>query len=99
MLQEFEGPGCFVKFILNESGIFFFSAQFEHRSMKEDALSYEDNYQGNALAGIVKKHMIEIRNHEAFAMERVQALVLRLREHPELGIVFQTPTYYHGKNL
>ena len=55
-----------LKFILNDSGIYFFPATQQHRDTKSHGLSYEDDYRGNAVAGIVMPERVEIRFHKAF---------------------------------
>jgi len=52
-----------LKFILNDSAIAFFSSTQQHRDFKLEGLSYEDDYRGNALAGIVSPPRVEIRFH------------------------------------
>src|SRR5687768_2428691 len=49
-----------LKFILNDSGIYFFPATQQHRDTKSHGLSYEDDYRGNAVAGIVMPERVEI---------------------------------------
>jgi hypothetical protein len=50
LLKERTGS---LKFLLNDSAIAFFPATQQHRDMKLEGFSYEDDYRGNALAGVV----------------------------------------------
>ncbi|WP_157211053.1 hypothetical protein [Verrucomicrobium spinosum] len=48
-----EQPGCFVKCLLTDSVAVFFPGSNQHRDVKRDGVSYEDDYQGNALAATI----------------------------------------------
>lgn len=61
-----------VKFLLNDSAIAFFPAAQQHRDIKLEGLSYEDDYRGKALAGLATADHVEIRFHSAFSDERVR---------------------------
>src|SRR4051812_19560840 len=60
-----------LKFILNDSGIVFFPATQQHRDIKTHGLSYEDDYRGNAVAGLITQERIEVRFHAAFSDEHI----------------------------
>ena len=79
-----ETPGT-VKFLLNEHAILFFSTAMQHRDVKAHGLSYEDDYRGNALAGLVVGQAVEIRFHASFPDERVRNLWLKVRSAPQLA--------------
>jgi hypothetical protein len=64
LLKERRGS---LKFLLNDSVIVFFPATQQHRDMKLEGLSYEDDYRGNALAGVVAPERVEIWFHKAFS--------------------------------
>ena len=67
--------------------------------MKEDGLSYEDEYLGNALAGIIKIHLMEIRVHRDFTEERVTQIVKKLRKLEGLDGIFSIRTEYDLPHL
>jgi len=63
-----------LKFLLNEQGILFFPATQQHKSVNAPGLNYEDDYKGNAVAGIVSQTRVEIRFHSAFSDNRIRNL-------------------------
>ncbi|MCS6243877.1 MAG: hypothetical protein H2172_08495 [Opitutus sp.] len=65
-------PRC--KFLLNEEGVVFFPESQQHRSIKVPGLSYEDDYRGNAVAGLLIGDQVEIRFHSAFSDQRISLL-------------------------
>jgi len=87
------------KAVLNESGILIFPASTQHASMKADGISYEDDYQGNALAVVFDAHKFEIRWHREFTDERVRLLLKRLRASPELSFLTTQSVTYQGKAI
>lgn len=88
-----------LKFILNDSGIAFFSAAVQHREMKTAGLSYEDDYRGNAVAGIVTPERVEIRFHRAFSDERIRHLWSRMLAVPEIAEARLGRLYYQGREI
>jgi len=91
-------PGT-VKFILNETGIHFFSAAQQHRETKSPGLSYEDDYRGNAVAGLVMPGKVEIRFHKAFSDERIRAVWGSVLSKPEIAPAKLGSLYYQGREL
>lgn len=90
-------PG--LKFILNESGVLFFPAAQQHRDVKAHALTYEDDYHGNAVAGIVASGRVDIRFHQAFSIERIRAVWSRLKASPEFAGRELGKLYYQGREI
>ncbi len=88
-----------LKFILNDTGIVFFSPTLQHRDIKLSGLSYEDDYRGNALAGLIKPERVEIRFHSAFSDERVRNLWSRVLRHPGLAQAGLGRVYYQGREI
>lgn len=88
-----------LKFLLNDSGIAFFLASLQHRDMKMPGLSYEDDYRGNALAGIVTADHVEIRFHQSFSDERVRALWSQALALPELSGIKFGRVLYQGREI
>ena len=70
--QAAQPNGGMIKFLLNEQGLAFLPVTQQHRDMKFPGLSYADDYQGNALAGVFQNGKAEIRFHQAFTDERVR---------------------------
>lgn len=92
-------PSRTIKFLMNDAGIAFFPASQQHRESKFPGLSYEDDYGGNALAGVISGQRIDIRFHSAFIPDRVRLLWARIRVQPQLSHVRDLPIYYQGKLL
>jgi hypothetical protein len=88
-----------VKFILNETAIVFFLAAVQHRDVKADGLSYEDDYRGNAVAGIASPERVDIRFHQAFSDERICGLWRRVVTAAELGGKQLGKLYYQGREI
>jgi hypothetical protein len=86
-----------VKFILNDVGILFFPAAQQHRDAKMPGLSYEDDYRGNAVAGLITQAHVEIRFHTAFSDERIRALWARVLMIPEIAKAGLGPLFYQGR--
>ncbi len=63
-----------LKLLANERAACIFPCTTEHRDVKVAGLSYEDDYQGNALAAILKPGRIEFRFHAEFSDARVVAI-------------------------
>ncbi len=54
------------KMVFNANGAIMFPVSQEHRDQKAPGISYEDGYQGNALAAMLAPGKIEIRGHRIF---------------------------------
>jgi hypothetical protein len=91
-----EAP-AFGKFIVNETGIIFFRASVQHRDIKLNGLSYEDDYQGNALAGSFISERVDIRFHRDFSDDRIRSLWSRVRSETELSFLRAWPLYYKNR--
>lgn len=63
-----------VKFVLNERGIHFFPQSQQHQDSGLPGLTYVEGHFGNALAGLVRVDVVEIRYHASFTDDRVRAL-------------------------
>lgn len=96
LLQERSGS---LKFIVNDSAIIFFSASQQHRDVKMQGLSYEDDYRGNALAGTVTPERVEIRFHSQFSDERVRSIWSRVLAIPEVASTGLSTVYYQGRHI
>ncbi|WP_395745005.1 hypothetical protein [Prosthecobacter sp.] len=83
--QTLASKGASVKFLLSDTTVVFFPLAVQHRDCKAHGLSYEDDYKGNALAGLVTAEGAQIRYHEAYADERVRSIWSRLRTLPEFA--------------
>jgi hypothetical protein len=94
LLERASGP---VKFILNDAGIVFFPAAQQHRDIKLPGLSYEDEYRGNAVAGLITQAHVEIRFHAAFSDECIRALWARVMQIPEIANAGLGSLHYQGR--
>jgi hypothetical protein len=91
-------PGS-TKFILNDSGIVFFPGSQQHRDVKVYGLSYEDDYRGNAVAGVITQDRVEIRFHNAFSDERMRSIWAHVLTIPEITKAGLGPLYYQGRAI
>ena len=89
-----------VKFIMNDTGIVFFPVGQQHRDVKvSNLISYEDDYRGNAVAGLVTPDRIEIRFHRDYSDERIRTLWFQVRSAPELPNLESRKLYYQGREM
>jgi hypothetical protein len=85
------------KMVFNDRGAIVFSARRQHREMKAEEISYEDDYLGNALAAMVRRDAIEIRFHRAYDDKAVARMVGQLLSMPELSALTQARVTYQGR--
>ncbi len=88
-----------LKFIVNDAAIVFFPSTQQHRDVKAQGLSYEDDYRGNALAGLITAERVEIRFHRAFSDEHVKNLWSRAMTIPEIAKAGLGRLYYQGREI
>ena len=88
-----------LKFILNDSVIVFFPATQQHRDTKSYGLSYEDDYRGNAVAGIVMADRVEIRFHKAFSDDRIRTIWRSVLSSAGLASAKLGRLYYQGREI
>ena len=86
-----------VKFILNDAAVVFFFSTQQHRDLKAHGLSYEDDYRGNAVAGVVSPDRVNIRFHQAYSDERIRHLWRRVLSAPEMAGKRLAALYYQGR--
>ncbi len=91
--------GPTIKFIMNEDSIAFFPVSQQHRDVKIGGLSYEEDYRGNAVAGLIVCGKAEIRFHKAFSDEKMRSLWQELRSLPECASLPLEILTYQGRNL
>lgn len=94
LVQPSVTPAGSIKFLLNDRALAFFSASQQHRDTKFPGLSYEDDYKGNAMAGIIQNGRAEIRFHQVFTDTRVKTIWTQAEKAmPMLPIIVQSVTY------
>ncbi len=64
-----------------------------------EGLSYEDDYRGNALAGIITPDRVEIRFHRDFSDEHVKRIWSRVAERPDVARTGPGKLYYQGREI
>ncbi len=92
-------PGFFVKCILNREGAVFFPGEIQHRDMKRNGLSYEDDYAGNAMAATITPKTIDIRFHQDFTDDTVRIITGELLSSPEMTWAKGYTVRYQGRTL
>ena len=88
-----------VKFVMNGGAIVFFFATQQHRDIKSDGVSYEDDYRGNAVAGIVSPARVEIRFHKAYSDDRIRTLWCEVLATPEMADRSLGTLVYQGREI
>ena len=91
--------GFSAKIVFNSSGMLCFPVSQEHRDQKVPGISYEDDSQGNALAGMLSAGRIEIRGHNKFSAEQVTNILSTLLAQPELNFMKSWQVIYKGQPL
>ena len=97
--QEIEVAGYFVKAIVNSTAACFFPGTIQHRDVKRESLSYEDDYRGNALAATVTPGIIDVRFHSEFPDEMVSTIFESLLNQPEMVWAKSFLVRYQGREL
>jgi hypothetical protein len=92
-------PGYFVKCLITDSAAIFFPGTIQHRDVKRDGVSYEDDYQGNALAATIVPGRIDIRFHQDFSDERVRSICRLLLGLPTMKWASLFTVTYQGRTL
>lgn len=87
------------KMVFNAHGAIIFPVSQEHRDQKAPGVSYEDGYQGNALAAMLAPGRIEIRGHQGFSDSRVADMVSLLLTQPELVHLKDCRVVYRGQEV
>ena len=94
-----DGTITSIKMVFNASGAILFPASEQHRDQKSARLSYEDDYEGNALAAVLCNGQIEVRYHRDFNDAQISRLIDLLADQPELGIFRDWRVLYQGREL
>jgi len=97
--HELAQDGYFIKCLVNRDAVLFFSSLVQHRDVKRNGLSYEDDYKGNAMAGVVKPRKIEVRFHSDFEDAVVKNIFLEILALPEMKWASDTSVEYQGRTL
>lgn len=87
------------KMVFNDCGAIVFPAKRQHREMKAEGISYEDDYRGNALAAMLRRDAIEIRFHRAYGDRAVARIVRRLLTTAELACLAKAQVTYQGRPI
>ena len=96
---EVASEGYFIKCIVNSSTAIFFPGSVQHRDAKQNGISYEDDYRGNAMAATIRPGIIEIRFHRGFSDESVQLIFSNLLRIPEMAWASEFSVSYQGRCL
>lgn len=99
LTELFAGRVPDVKMVFNQHGAILFPSGRQHRDMKLEGISYEDNYAGNALAAMVRKDAIEIRYHKGFDDAVVARIVRDALAQPALRSLARARVTYQGRGV
>lgn len=91
--------GYFVKCIVNSTTAVFFPGSIQHRDIKREGVSYEDDYRGNALAATITRGMIDVRFHKDYADALVKTQFDQLLALPEMKWAATFTVRYQGRVL
>lgn len=92
-------PHYEAKAVLNQHGIIFFSATRQHRDQKAEGISYEDDYDGNALAAMLYPGRIEIRYHRSYTDDDVAGIIDLMRADASLTFMGACSATYQGRPI
>ena len=87
------------KMVFNSNGALIFPTSQEHRDQKAAGISYEDEYQGNALAAVLSSGRIEVRKHQGFSDARVADIISLMLAQPELYCMNGWAVVYQGRDI
>lgn len=87
------------KLVFNDRGFIAFPTTIQHNTMKDEGISYEDNYLGNAMAAMLKPDAIEVRYHRACGDGDVATIIATLFERTALSAVRHASVTYRGRSI
>jgi hypothetical protein len=87
------------KMVFNRKGAAVFPVSKQHRDVKGEGLSYEDNYKGNALAAMLTRTTVEVRFHQAFTDAEVATILRELATVPGMEPLPKMGATYQGRVL
>lgn len=91
--------GYFVKCVMNSTAAVFFPGTIQHRDVKQEGVSYEDDYRGNAMAATIAPGMIDVRFHRDYPDELVKLIFGKLLVLPEMAWAEGFTIRYQGRVL
>ena len=97
--QEIGAEGYFVKCIVNSSAAIFFPGTIQHRDVKREGVSYEDDYRGNAMAATITPGKIDIRFHQNYSDDSVRTIFEELLRLPDMNWASGFTIRYQGRTL
>ncbi len=97
--EALANKGASVKFILNDSAIVFLPVTQQHRDFKIHGVSYEDDYRGNAVAGLITAAGVEIRFHKAYSAERISLIWSKVKALLEPSDSRLNRLFYQGREV
>ncbi len=87
------------KAVFNEHGIVVFPRSVEHRTMKREGISYEDDYAGNALAAMVRPGAFEVRFHKSYSDRQVARILSAIAAETGFEVLGAWRVTYQGRPL
>ena len=99
ILPYLSAEGYFVKCVLNSSAAVFFPGAIQHRDVKREGVSYEDDYRGNAMAATITPGVIDVRFHRDYPDELVRSIFGKLLALSEMAWARGFRVRYQGRVL
>ena len=97
--QEIAAEGYFVKCIVNSSAAIPLPGTIQHRDVKREGVSYEDDYRGNAMAVTITPGKIDIRFHQNYPDDAMRTIFEGLLWLSDMSWATGFTVRYQGRNL
>lgn len=88
-----------LKMVFNANGAIVFPVSRQHRDMKAEGISYEDDYKGTALAAMLAPGLIEARFHQAYSDADVARILRTLLAQSEFAGIAHWRATHQGREL
>lgn len=82
------------KMVFNDHALIAFHTRHQHRDMKSEGISYDEIFEGDAMAAMLRRDASEIRFHREFDDGAVGRMVGKLHSLPELAFLARAHIMY-----
>ncbi len=97
--MDLEASGYFVKCIVNSEAAVFFPGTIQHRDVKQEGVSYEDGYLGNAMAATITPTVMDVRFHRNYTDDLVRSIFSSLLQSHDMKWASGFAVRYQGRTL